>query len=65
MALPWEKREFQSWREALGKNVLEAAQLRLLEEMVARGEAASVEAAADLLDWKETVMDPDEHMYGM
>jgi hypothetical protein len=33
--------------------------------MVESGEAATLEAAADRLDWQETVVDPDEHMYGM
>jgi hypothetical protein len=64
MALPWDKREFQSWREALDTGALDPTHLRLLEEMVTRGEAASPQAAADLLDWQDTVVDPDEHMYG-
>lgn len=64
MALPWDKREFGSWRVALGRQALNEQQRALLDGMVANGEATSVEAAADMLDWQESVVDPDEHMYG-
>jgi len=39
-------------------------QRSVLEDMVARGEAGSIEAAAKRLDWQDTVNNPDEHMYG-
>ena len=29
-----------------------------------RGQVENLERAAHLLDWQETVIDPDEHMYG-
>jgi hypothetical protein len=64
VALPWDKREFRSWREALEQGALDAEHFRVLEEMVASGQAATIEAAASMLDWQETVVDPDEHMYG-
>jgi hypothetical protein len=32
--------------------------------MVEDGEAETVEAAAARLDWQDTVIMPDEHMYG-
>lgn len=64
MALPWQKRDFRSWREALAANALNDEQLALLKEMQEGGQATSLEAAADLLDWQENVVDPDEHMYG-
>jgi hypothetical protein len=64
MALPWDKREFSSWREALNHGTLNADQLGLLRELVEGGQAATIEAAADLLDWQEQVVDADEHMYG-
>lgn len=64
MALPWDKREFRSWREALEQRALDAGHLRVLEEMVDSGQAATIEAAASMLDWQDTVVDPDEHMYG-
>jgi hypothetical protein len=56
--------EFSSWRLALAANRLTRDQLAVLEKMVEDGEAASVEAAAVRLDWQDTVIQPDEHMYG-
>ena len=39
-------------------------QLAVLARMVEDGEADSPEAAASKLDWQDTVINPDEHMYG-
>ena len=64
MALPWDKREFSSWREALADSRLTKKQVDLLEGMVREGQADSIQAAAEMLDWQESVVDPDEHMYG-
>ncbi len=64
MAHPWDKSKFDSWRNALEGGVLGSKELSLLREMVSGHQATTVEAAADLLDWQETVIDPDEHMYG-
>ena len=64
MALPWDKREFRSWHEALAKDALTTEQLATLQEIADAGQADSLEAAADLLDWQDNVVDPDEHMYG-
>ena len=64
MALPWDKREFGSWRQALANDALSTEQLGTLKEMTETGQADSLEAAADLLDWQDNVVDPDEHMYG-
>ena len=64
MALPWDKKEFSSWREALAARHLTQKQIELLEGMVQEGQADSVQAAAEMLDWQESVVDPDEHMYG-
>ena len=55
---------FSSWRQALAANRLTPDQLAVLEKMVEDGEAESVEAAAARLDWQDTVIQPDEHMYG-
>jgi len=55
---------FKSWRQALETNQLSKDQLAVLEKMVADGEAATIEAAAARLDWQDTVIMPDEHMYG-
>ena len=56
--------QFNSWRQALADNRLTRDQLSVLENMVRDGEAASLEAAAAKLDWQDTVINPDEHMYG-
>ena len=43
---------------------LTADQLDVLKKMVEDKEAESIEAAAARLDWQDTVLNPDEHMYG-
>jgi hypothetical protein len=55
---------FKSWRQALSQGRLTRDQLAVLEKMVEDGEADTVEAAAARLDWQDTVIMPDEHMYG-
>jgi hypothetical protein len=65
MALPHEKKEFDSWFQALSENKLKPEQLAVLQNMVDEGQAESLERAAELLDWQETVIDPLEHMYGL
>jgi len=55
---------FKSWRQALEQGRLTRDQLAVLEKMVEDGEADTVEAAAARLDWQDTVIMPDEHMYG-
>jgi len=64
MALPHEKKEFDSWFQALQENKLSPEQLALLQEMVDDGQVQSLARAAQLLDWQESVIDPDEHLYG-
>ena len=59
-----EEFQFKSWRQALAENRLLPDQLLVLEKMVEDGEADSIEAAAARLDWQDTVINPDEHMYG-
>jgi hypothetical protein len=59
-----EEFQFKSWRQALAGNRLTRDQLAVLEKMVEDGESDSVEAAAAYLDWQDTVINPDEHMYG-
>jgi hypothetical protein len=59
-----EEYQFKSWRQALAANHLSRDQLAVLEKMVEDGEADTVEAAAARLDWQDTVIMPDEHMYG-
>ena len=64
MATPHEKKEFDSWHRALKESKLKPEQLAVLQKMVDDGEVDSLARAAQLLDWQETVIDPDEHMYG-
>ena len=59
-----EESQFKSWRQALAQNRLSKDQLAVLEKMVQDGEADSIEAAAARLDWQDTVINPEEHMYG-
>lgn len=65
MASPHEKKEFESWYQALQKNQLTPQQRATLQKMVEEGQAETLERAAQLLDWQETVIDPDEHLYGL
>jgi len=64
MAFIHEQREFTSWVQALQIEALTPQQLAVLQEMVDDGEAPSLAQAAQLLDWQESVIDNDEHMYG-
>jgi len=56
--------QFKSWRQALNEKRLTPEQLAVLQRMVVDGEADTIEAAAARLDWQDTVINPDEHMYG-
>ena len=42
IALPWEKRELATWREALAPGRLTEKQIDLLEDMVEEGQAARI-----------------------
>ncbi|MCB0060966.1 MAG: hypothetical protein KDE19_02580 [Caldilineaceae bacterium] len=64
MAFIHEEREFTSWIQALEADILTPEQLAVLQEMIDDGEADTLERAAQLLDWQESVIDHDEHMYG-
>jgi hypothetical protein len=55
---------FKSWARALAENKLTQEQLDTLKDMVDKHQAESLEAAARMLDWQDTVINPDEHMYG-
>ncbi|HIP72463.1 MAG TPA: hypothetical protein EYH05_13840 [Anaerolineae bacterium] len=64
MTTPGEQKHFTSWQQALKENKLQPEEVAVLQEMVNSGQADSLEAAAQLLDWQDEVLDPDEHMYG-
>jgi len=64
MPEPANDKGFRSWRQALEAKTLSPGQLEVLEDMVAKGEAESVAAAAALLDWKDGIIHKAEHLYG-
>jgi hypothetical protein len=55
---------FKSWRQSLEANKLTAGQIEVLQDMVAKGEAENLLAAAVMLDWKDGIIHPAEHLYG-
>ena len=59
-----DKGKITSWRQALDNGTLTTAQVAVLEEMVKEGQAESIEAAASMLDWQDTIINKPEHMYG-
>jgi hypothetical protein len=56
--------EFNSWQRGLTEGTLTAEQIAILKDMVDSGQVDSIETAAKMLDWQESVIDPPEHMYG-
>ena len=54
----------RSWERALFEESLDSKRLTVLKEMVGRDRIDSVQTAASILDWKDWLMNPDEHMYG-
>jgi hypothetical protein len=64
MTQPWDRKVFSSWAQALDAGALGPIEIETLDQMVRSGEAADRKNAAERLDWQETVIDPDEHMYG-
>jgi|KBSMisStandDraft_5_1062788.scaffolds.fasta_scaffold503560_2 hypothetical protein len=63
-ARPAEGQGFRSWRQAFEANKLSAEQIEVLQDMVANGEAETLLAAAVMLDWKDGIIHPAEHLYG-
>jgi hypothetical protein len=55
---------FKSWKLALAENILAPEQMAVLEEMVRSGQSATIQDAANMLDWQDSIIQPDEHMYG-
>lgn len=55
---------FKSWRQALEANILTPVQIETLQDMVDKGQAKDLMAAAVMLDWQDGVMQPAEHLYG-
>lgn len=65
MASIQEEREFDSWLQALQDQKLQPQQIAVLHQMIEEGQAETLERAAQLLDWQESVLDPIEHLYGL
>ena len=63
MTEPENESGFRSWRLALEANKLSAGQLEVLQDMVDKGEAETILAAAVMLDWKDGIIHPAEHLY--
>ena len=64
MTEPLNREGFKSWRQALEANILTPVQIETLQDMVDKGQAADLAAAAVMLDWQDGVMQPVEHLYG-
>jgi hypothetical protein len=56
--------DFNNWQRGLAEGTLTPEQMAVLKEMVDSGQVESVETAAQMLDWQDSVIDPPEHMYG-
>ena len=64
MTEPLNREGFKSWRQALEAHILTPVQIETLQDMVDKGQAADLAAAAVMLDWQDGVMQPKEHLYG-
>ena len=56
--------EFSSWQRGLAEGTLTAEQMAILKDIVDSGQVETIETAATMLDWQDSVIDPPEHMYG-
>ena len=59
-----EHHHFINWQRGLAENTLTPEQLMTLQDMVTSGQAGRVQNAAAILDWQDSIIDPEEHMYG-
>jgi hypothetical protein len=59
-----EHQHFINWQRGLAENTLSSVQLQTLQDMVDSGQAKDVQNAAAILDWQDSIIDPEEHMYG-
>lgn len=54
----------RSWQRALISEALDPLRLKVLTQMVKRGEATDLSTAASILDWKGWMITRSEHLYG-
>jgi len=59
-----DQQPFKSWERALAENRLTPEQLKVLQDMVVNDHLDSIKTAAKMLDWQDSIINPDEHMYG-
>ncbi len=59
----WEE-SLSSWAQALAVGKLTEEQHKILEDMVAEGQAGSLEEAARLLDWQTEAIERTPGMWG-
>jgi len=64
MTEPTNEQSILIWRQALEANKLSPGQMEVLQDMVDKGEAENLLAAAVMLDWKDGIIHPAEHLYG-
>jgi len=55
---------FTSWEKALRENKLTPEQLKTVQDMVGQEDIDSIQTAAKMLDWQDSIINPPEHMYG-
>jgi hypothetical protein len=65
MTDPENQQGFKSWRQALEANILTPEQLEVLQDMVTKGDAKDLAAAAIMLDWQDGIIHKPEHLYGL
>ncbi len=56
--------QFKSWELALAENRLTPEQMKVLQDMVGKDNVDSIQTAAKMLDWQDSIINKDEHMYG-
>ena len=56
--------QFKSWEHALAENRLTPEQMKVLQDMVGKENVDSIQTAAKMLDWQDSIINKDEHMYG-
>ena len=61
---PLPREHFSSWQSALEQGILRPQQIAVLQTMVIERQAKTLDEAASILDLQETIIHPQEHMWG-